>query len=100
MDVASSISLIEQDRRITILEENAKRFDRDLREVKQEMTHGFQQVNGELKAVSGKLDSIILTQATQRGQMQGGWWAAARIGAVTTALITLVFMVLRYLSGG
>ena len=100
MDVPSSISVIEQDRRITILEENAKRFDRDLREVKQEMTDGFRQVGGKLESLSGKIDSLILTQATQHGQVQGGWWMAARIGGVTTALLTLVLAAVKYFTGG
>lgn len=82
--VPAELSPMAQDRRITILEENAKRFDRDLRDVKAEMSEGFRQVGGELKSLSGKLDSIILTQVHQTGKNEGGWMAAAKIGAVIT----------------
>lgn len=42
--VPAELSPMAQDRRITILEENAKRFDRDLRDVKAEMSEGLRSV--------------------------------------------------------
>lgn len=81
----AELSPMAQDRRITILEENAKRFDRDLRDVKSEMTEGFRQVGQKVDSVNGKLDGIILSNARQSGQLQGGWAVAAKIGTAIVA---------------
>lgn len=96
---ALAISQIEQDRRITILEENAKRFDRDLQAVKHEMNQGFQRVEGKIDGLGGKVESVILQLATQRGQVQGGWWATTKIVSAIAAGFGILLAALKYFAG-
>lgn len=86
------LTMVTQDRRITILEENAKRFDRDLREVKNEMNNGFRDAATKLDLLNGKIDSLILSQAQSKAMVQGGWWIGAKIAAILGPSIGFVIL--------